>query len=105
MNNQIPAILQSKKKQKVHKQKEELTQADLQRLKVILSKSILDHQNFIFDHRCEISRAWPFCHKEDSRSTNWFNYLNSQKNYLRKLQNNLRNLEQTQKRIKSLLSN
>ena len=105
MNKTVPAILQNKKKLKVKKQKEELTQADLQRLKIILTQDIASHQYTILNLKSEISKAWNYCEKGNPGSKSWFKYMNGQKNRLRKIQESMKNLEQIQKRIKSMLSN
>lgn len=101
---QISAILQNKKKLKVKKQKEELTQADLQRLKVLVQEETKDVQHFIRNTKVAIQSFWLRSDKGAEDGEWAFDKLNYQKNQLRSLKVKLFNLEQTQKRIKSMLS-
>ena len=104
MSKSIPAILQNKKKLKVKKQKEELTQADLQRLKVLVQEQLTSYQELSGKVKGSISRAWELSDKSKQDGYIWFTTLNDWKNYMRQINTKVKNLEQTQKRIKSMLS-
>ena len=104
MNKAVPAILQSKKKLKVKKQKEELTQADLQRLKVLVAENIRSLQDCVNKSKENIQRFWKLSDKSIEVDSWEFKIMNLHKQEFQYFKQKLFNLEQTQKRIKSMLS-